>query len=771
MSGRTSRSLLLRALVLGLGLLGLAWCADLTALVDSGTDRGAYAWFQGLACVAFVAGFVLIALSRRTMDLPLPFVLFTVAAGLQFASAWMGVSVNPRTATPAAISAARTKPLDPDVRTVIQAAITALCGLALFLHAMLLHRRPEERVPFRRALRQVFRADALNPFAVLFGPVFQKEVRVSGRSRGTYAARFLVPVLLVSIVGVTYWGQVRTLSVWGGWGGGAQRLQQLQQLAPLMAIVMAWVQFALLVFIAPVLTSSGICDERRARTLSALMTTPMTSAQIIGGKLTSRMVQVFVLALVAAPLLLGIRIFGGLEARIVVATTAVTLSAAMLAAALGLMYSIWHRRAATAAVFALLTLVAFSLVPISIMVAAAFRTSTPPEWLSWTFAMSPPVAMAGITAGVMAPAEMGLDLDTIWIASTCLNLALAAIVSLFATAALRKVLWAEAAGALVEERPRRKRRRRAAGRAAGTPAPEAEGEPVGEAVEDSSGEVYAVRQRLVGDHPVLWREFRQAAFGSRNRLIALAAVVAVGLAWLYMRLGLFDESLLPSVAIAAVLTICVHSALTTTGTIAAEREARTWDVLLTTPITPMEIIFSKFMGGLRRQWFTAAILAIHCGIAVGIGAVRPVTCLHLAFIIIGASVFLNGTGMFFSVWLRRSAAAAVCNLALALAIWIVLPIAVVLFIELFRFHDGQEDVATPLVAINPVAMTAIACNDVTASRGGRFPSLTYDMPHGRMGLLPFTFMLAFTSCLGVAAGVGSALLGVWMFGRRSGRVS
>ena len=36
-----------------------------------------------------------------------------------------------------------------------------------------------------------------------------------------------------------------------------------------------------------------------ARTLSALLTTPLTAAQIVGGKLSSRVVQLIILALMA----------------------------------------------------------------------------------------------------------------------------------------------------------------------------------------------------------------------------------------------------------------------------------------------------------------------------------------------------------------------------------------------------------------------------------------------------------------------------------------
>src|SRR5262249_9041924 len=74
------------------------------------------------------------------------------------------------------------------------------------------------------------------------------------------------------------------------------------------------------------------------------------------GKLASRVVQLSILALLALPLLLAVRVFGGLETRGVLAGTSMSLSAALLGAALGMMFSVWHQRGSAAAIFGLLAL-------------------------------------------------------------------------------------------------------------------------------------------------------------------------------------------------------------------------------------------------------------------------------------------------------------------------------------------------------------------------------------------------------------------------------
>src|SRR5262249_1232728 len=159
------------------------------------------------------------------------------------------------------------------------------------------------------------RLSRLNPASYLFGPIFQKEVRSTGRRRATYLFRMLYATALLVVVALAFQGLRQSAAHLSG----VQRLQMLQQLAPQLALIIMWFQFAALALAAPIFAATAICDERRARTLGTLLTTPLTAPQIIWGKLSSRLVQLTILALLAAPLLLAIRVFGGLDARIVVA--------------------------------------------------------------------------------------------------------------------------------------------------------------------------------------------------------------------------------------------------------------------------------------------------------------------------------------------------------------------------------------------------------------------------------------------------------------------
>lgn len=738
----------------GLLMLWLAawiWCGGLEALIAA-TGLRARAALLSLALVALALALVNILVASRRSHVTPALGLVVLGAALQAASAL----------------AARARPgqrsaMPPDMRLLlISACVTLLLFSAMILTARAAFPPAERPAPLRARLRSALRAaTGIGPRALLFGPIFQKEVRVGGRRWFTYIARALYPLVLLAVASIAYYGLTAEVEDRGE-GGGAQRLEALQRFAPILAVAVGWCQLAALLFIAPLLTAPAICEERRALTLPALMTTPLSSAQIIFGKLSSRVVQLVILALIATPLLLAIRIFGGLDAEIIVATTAITLSAATLAASLGLMYSVWHRRAATAAIFAMLSMGVFVLVVVVIFLVTALRTNLPPQ--GWVFGVSAPMSMVALTMAIVSPwpgLDTGSFITQVWVSNTLINLALSVLICAYATFALRRSIRAELAGALTEREVRRARPKRGAAPA------DAANEQDKAAQKGAAGAA-----RLVGDRPVLWREVRQSTLGSRRRLIILTATVALGLGWLYARVGMHDEITHGAVAIIGMLVVCLSAALAATSSVAAERESRTWDVLMTTPLRPGQILGGKYLGALRRQWVAPAWMGGHFLFAVLMGAVHPAYLLHLGLVVAGWSLFLTGTGLLFGSLLRRSTAAAVCNLALALGLCAVTPIAISIAEETLRpFRDLFNDLFDLAMWINPIAMPMVALQPATERAGGAAASLSYSMPQSHVPFWTYTTRLAAASGLGVLLGLGSLLLSIALFPRISSRAS
>ncbi len=118
----------------------------------------------------------------------------------------------------------------------------------------------------------------------------------------------------------------------GGGGIGAQSAS-LAELAKQSSNTFMWVsivQLFLMSFIAPVFMAGAITQEKDANTFHILLTTPLSNAQIVFGSLLSRLYFVWALLLAGLPVFCITMLYGG------VTSTEVFLSAA-LAAATGLL--------------------------------------------------------------------------------------------------------------------------------------------------------------------------------------------------------------------------------------------------------------------------------------------------------------------------------------------------------------------------------------------------------------------------------------------------
>lgn len=635
------------------------------------------------------------------------------------------------------------------------------------------------------------RLSSINPLSMLFGPVFQKEVRTSGRKRGTYVMRSLYGALLLAIAVIGF-VSLRTDT---SHSGGVQRLIEMQSIAPSMALTVAWFQFIALCLAAPIFTGPAICDEKRARTLSALMTTPLSAAQIVLGTMCSRVVHLLILSLMGAPLLLAVRIFGGLEAEFILGATCVSLSAALLAGALGLMYSAWHKRGTSAAVFGLLTLVLVMGAPTAVEGILYYFLNDLDNYsanptLEYKFhedvlSTCAPAAMAYLSAG----AVMGIPVRQIgigswsmpiWGANALYNLAMAAVVTGLAMRALRRVMLREAATG-GEAAPAKKKRK------AKTPAAPPGEEAVVEAAPEVDTSRDARRTREVSDRPVLWREVRQNTFGTRRRFAAVAVLTVLGVGCVYWLTGSMEgsyaastimrsEGLHATMMVIGAVLVMIQPVFMTTGSIAGEREARTWEVLLTTPLSGAKVMLGKYIGALRAQWFLLAVVLGHFVVASISGYLNPVLLVFLTLIYLGPTLFFTATGQLFSLAVKRTVAAAALNLLTGLGVWLIS--WVVLFIGMWfaRYDPGRvaELISNGLYSINPVAMVVSAGEGAGRYSAGFSMQGAYQVQGiSTAHLTGWEFLGVVTGAFGFyLVGAGAVMwLTVAMFRRLSGRSS
>lgn len=106
----------------------------------------------------------------------------------------------------------------------------------------------------------------------------------------------------------------------------------------------ATIEFILLTFIVPAVTASSISGERERQTLELMLTTQMTPAQIVNGKLMSALSTLFLLIISSFPAIMMVFVFGGITPIDVVALLLCYTAVALFAGSLGICFSSAFKR-------------------------------------------------------------------------------------------------------------------------------------------------------------------------------------------------------------------------------------------------------------------------------------------------------------------------------------------------------------------------------------------------------------------------------------------
>ncbi|HED53412.1 MAG TPA: hypothetical protein ENJ00_04335 [Phycisphaerales bacterium] len=521
---------------------------------------------------------------------------------------------------------------------------------------------------------------------VLFGAVLQRELRSSGRRRSTYIVRggyvalFALGVLMVLASFIRDYDLVSM----------TERSQVLTMIAEEIVLFLTWFQFLLISAIAPALTSSTICEERRARTLLTLVSTPLSATQIIVGKLSARLYQIIVLVLVSVPLLLVLRIFGGIPTETIIAFTVLTLGVGLLGGSLGLLFSMWHTKAAPAAIFALISLALLFFTP-PILYAALRRFdyfglsgAAIDFFAPIGMATCPPLVLMHVTEGGIThtglPLLTGTVFDKIWVDSLIYLLVISMVMILLAVRTFRSIVLDETIGKPPAENATTTRRSR----------------------KDS---IKKLRNR-----PILWREAKLPFIGNRFYLAILCIVGGAGLVLAYTSTDFDDPTLHILISFVALIVLTLIAAVQTTSDIGAEREAGSWDVLLTTPISGGQIILQKYIAALRRIWPFVALLTAHFVLAMVLGSISILNAIEIIVLVISPSLLYLATGLMFSLVVRRTILASILNVSLVSLWWVILPIlTAIMFLDMVGTNSAADNMVQFSIHIfNPLMMLATA---------------------------------------------------------------
>jgi ABC-type transport system involved in multi-copper enzyme maturation permease subunit len=514
-------------------------------------------------------------------------------------------------------------------------------------------------------------------------------------------------------------------------------------------------QFIATQLIAIIMLSTSISDEIYHRTLGVLMTTPISSFQIVMGKLFSKLLQLILLLAISLPLLAIVRVFGGVPWNYVLSSLCITLTSVIFAGALSLHFSINNRRSYVVIIKTVFTMgVLFAFIPTltSALFAGLLRNFAPaflarnsgPSILMAIFGHFNPFGAMSINTAMMMSPTMPAGMPSFYWSLHCVLMLCGSVMLItWSVKVVRKVALRQAVGQLeLTSKPKRKKQKRISSRAGD--------------IQELAGVV-----RRVKGPPVLWKELRapiiQGAEG-RNSLIGLAVTLIA----LFLTYGTCYRTKCLDMAFTHVaytlmfmLIGMIFNIVLSATSITSEKESRAWPILLATSMDDWHILWGKTVGVFRRClpiWF---LLAGHILLFISVKYIHPIAILHMFMLIAGLVVFLTGAGLYFSTLLRRTTSAVVASFALFAVIWIIFPLLLGLMTSINR--GKSEDSFGAYISANPVLQVATIINgaggEVNAKR--KLSRLDYDWPPdiGRTGAYATTGILLMTTLIYTSVGM------------------
>lgn len=484
----------------------------------------------------------------------------------------------------------------------------------------------------------------LNP-AWLTGPIFDKELRVSSRRRRNYFLRFAyIGSLTIFVVSVWYIAVDIDSS-----GSAAFQVSRMSEAGKYIITSIIWFQFITVQLIAVIMLSASVSDEIYHRTLGLLMTTPINSFQIVMGKLFSKLLQLILLLCISLPLLAIIRVFGGVPWDYVISSLCITIAAAIFAGSISLFFSIYTKRAHEVVIKTIFACFALYIIPGLVrLLSFTYGYFRVPNFV--LFYINPFIVMSLNTQRVLSPS---LGTPTLsWPVHCAIMTGGSALFLALSMLSVRRVGLRQATGQAGIFSSRKERRIADKKRAAGT----------GSAA--ISGSI-----RSVKGPPVIWKQMKiPLVKGSRLTIVITYVLLIIIFLGVYGYCAYEKAFGYKGVQMGFVLVYfflgLLRTATLTASSITSEREARTWPILLATPLDDRQIILGKIIGSCLRCWPFWLLLSAHVIVFSLAGCIHPAAIFPLAVLVASSDVLVSAVGVFFSSCFKRTSPAAAINLVL-----------------------------------------------------------------------------------------------------------
>jgi ABC-type transport system involved in multi-copper enzyme maturation permease subunit len=506
----------------------------------------------------------------------------------------------------------------------------------------------------------MLRADARSPKGrqeppMFPGPVFQFELLTLARRRRYYVMRFLYGLLLLWVVAQSYpWR-----SEFPANPTPSLTIQEAANAGRTVFLAVTMTQAIAVLAITPAVVAGVIADERQRKTLHYLLASCLTSAEIVVGKLASRLISTAVYLMVLVPVLGMVSFLGGIDPNDVLLMFAASASTVLFIAAYSVFASVYAKRPRDAVVSVYLAelawlfgpAVAKALVPV-IRTESGVAADLVREAAEWVGATSPFFLIFDQSVFWRGPSSWYAKV--FWMIG--LQCVAAVVFTLVAVWRLRPVYKAEGSRTSRWAFVRKLRSRR-----------------------------FLPRPRC-GDDPLLWKELFVARQGGATRLVGavlflcvfgliaygtyelsapvVREIVANGY-WQSVSKNSHEElNIFIRIVVACLVSFCeLGAAVVAAGALGSEREEDTWISLIATPLTPIEIVRAKLLGALWATKYMAGIALGLMVLALLLGALHPV---GFALGLILSTIYLTfsaALGLMYSLRSKSTARAATAAIA------------------------------------------------------------------------------------------------------------
>jgi ABC-type transport system involved in multi-copper enzyme maturation permease subunit len=404
--------------------------------------------------------------------------------------------------------------------------------------------------------------------------------------------------------------------------GSGGTLRDMAQSGANAFTLISYGQVAAICLLTPLFMAGAIAQESNPRTWEILVTTPLSSLQIVLGNLFGRLFFALALLLSTLPLCLAARIFGGVRGSGVVASMAVSAASAIFLGSLAVTLSV-SRSAGKRGVFA------FYMGTVLVLFATgaadlAFRTPVGPgadaSYTTWFTPLNPFLTLRSeLDSNAYRPWQLAAD-DAGALTRAWLGHPLACMVGGSLLASTFLLVVATLRVRLVGSRS------------------EADTTGLGRIFRRVSRRGERVPRR-VWHNPVAWREASlrlstPLARGARWGLFIVGLGAALAILLLH-RVGSLDTAsarLIIGALVMAEVVLAILVAVSASATaVSREREDGSLDILLTTPIQPGPYLQGKLRGLIVVLWPAIAtpsitlIVAALYTMAGGLGAASVVS--------------------------------------------------------------------------------------------------------------------------------------------------